>query len=158
MYPVSSEGLNKETEDSIYFFTVPFEPLNNFSAHVVHIWDKDFLTSEHAFQWKKFSVEKPDIASKILSAKSPDAVKKISDTNKSKQPKDWHEKRIAVMEEILKAKLEQHEDVQDALKRTGKRKIIENSPVDNFWGIGSNKDGKNMLGEIWMKIRNGLYR
>jgi N-glycosidase YbiA len=156
MYPDSSEGLNKETEDSIYFFTVSFEPLNNWSAHLVHIWDKDFSTAEQAFQWKKFSVVAPQIANKILLAKSPYAVFKISSANKNKQPSDWSEKKLAVMEEILRAKTEQHEDVQDALRRTKNRIIIENSPVDSFWGIGQNGDGQSMLGNIWMKIRNEL--
>ncbi len=155
MYPDSSEGLNKETEDSIYFFTVSFEPLNNWSAHVIHIWGKDFYTSEHAFQWKKFSIVSPECANKILLAKSPYSVFKISFANKDKQPSDWSQKKIIVMEEILRAKLEQHEDVKDALKRTNGKRIIENSPVDNFWGIGPNKDGKSMLGNIWMKIRDG---
>jgi ribA/ribD-fused uncharacterized protein len=156
MYPVSSEGLNKETSEAIYFFTPAFFPFDNFSSHIVNIWGKVFQTSEHAFQWKKFSIVEPEIANQIFSAKSPEAAKKISDANKGKQPSDWHDKRIVVMEEILRAKLEQHEDVQDALKRTNGRRIIENSPVDSFWGVGSNQDGKNMLGEIWMKIRDNL--
>jgi ribA/ribD-fused uncharacterized protein len=156
MYPDSSEGLNKETEDRIYFFTVPFEPLNNWSAHSIHIWDKDFLTSEHAFQWKKFSIVAPEIANKILLAKSPYAVFKISSLNKDKKPSDWHNKKLAIMEEILRTKIKQHEDVQEAIKKTENRIIIENSPVDSFWGIGPNKDGQNMLGTLWMKIRVGI--
>lgn len=156
MYPDSSEGLNKETEDSIYFFTVSFEPLNNWSSHGVHIWDIDFPTSEHAFQWKKFSEIEPNIANEILTARSPYAVFKIAKANKDKKPKDWHERKVSIMEEILKAKFDQHEDVKDALKRTGDRKIIENSPVDSFWGIGLNKNGQNMLGNLWMKIRDRL--
>ncbi|MDQ5954732.1 MAG: hypothetical protein QG583_660 [Patescibacteria group bacterium] len=156
MYPDKSEGLNKETEDSIYFFTVSFEPLNNWSPHKVHIWDRDFPTSEHAFQWKKFSIEAPEVASEIFSAGSPFLVYKISRAHKDKQPQNWNENKVAVMEEILRAKFTQHEDVQDALKRTGKRKIIENSPIDSFWGIGPNNDGQSMLGNIWMKIRDGL--
>ena len=68
MYPDSSEGLNKETEDSIYFFTVPFEPLNNWSPHGIYIWDNYFPTSEHAFQWKKFYEVEPEIAKRIIAA------------------------------------------------------------------------------------------
>ncbi len=156
MYPDSSEGLNKETEDSIYFFTVPFEPLNNWSPHRVSIWGIDFPTSEHAFQWKKFSEIEPSIANEILSAGSPYAVFKISSLNKSKKPDNWAEIKLFIMEEILRAKNNQHEDVRDALKRTGDRTIVENSPVDDFWGIGPNKDGQNMLGNLWMKIRDRL--
>jgi len=156
MYPDSSEGLNKETEEGIYFFTVPFEPLNNWSPHRVFIWNIHFPTSEHAFQWRKFCEVEPEIAAKVLSAESLYAVSKISRANQDKQPIDWSEKKIDVMEEILREKLKQHEDVRFALEKTGKRKIIENSPFDNFWGIGPNRDGKSMLGTIWMKIRDNL--
>jgi ribA/ribD-fused uncharacterized protein len=154
MYPTSSEGLNKETSESVYFFTVPFEPLNNWSSHKVNIWNKSFPTSEHAFQWKKFHEVEPAIADKILNAESPYLVSKISDANKEKKPNNWAEIKLVVMEEILRTKLEQHEDVKDALKRTGDRRIVENSPVDSFWGSGPNNDGKSMLGNIWMKIRD----
>lgn len=154
MYPASSEGLNKETEEGIYFFTVPFEPLNNWSPHRVNIWNHIFPTSEHAFQWKKFNEVEPEIADKILNAGSPHIVSEITDSNRDKKPSNWAEIKLTVMEEILRAKLEQHKDVQDALKRTGSRRIVENSPVDDFWGIGPNKDGKSMLGNIWMKIRD----
>ena len=158
MYPASSNGLNKETENTVYFFTTAFHPLDNFSAHSIRLWGKDFPTAEHAFQWKKFSTNHPDIAAAILSAKSPHLVKEISNANKDKQPETWHKDKVGVMEEILRAKTEQHEDVQETLRKTGSRKIIENSPVDSFWGIGAEGNGKNVVGEIWMKIRDPLNR
>ena len=156
MYPISSEGLNKETEKAVYFFTTAFYPLDNFSAHTIHIWDQNFPTAEHAFQWKKFSVVRPDIAQKILEADSPHAVKEISDANKTGQPISWRDEKVATMEEILRAKAEQHEDVREILKKTGNREIIENSPVDSFWGIGPNNDGQNMVGKIWVKVRDSV--
>lgn len=55
MYPKSNKDLNKETDSAVYFFTPAFHPLDNFSAHVINIWGKEFPTAEHAFQWKKFS-------------------------------------------------------------------------------------------------------
>lgn len=155
MYPASSEGLNKETKTAVYFFTPAFYPLDNFSAHTVIIWDRAFPTVEHAFHWKKFFSVAPEIAAEILTANSPHLAKKIADANKTKTPADWRSVRVEVMEQILKAKTEQHEDVRDALKRTGKRAIIENSPVDDFWGIGPNGIGENIVGKIWMKIREG---
>ena len=60
------------------------------------------------------------------------------------------------MEEILKQKTKQHQDVQDALKKTGTREIVENSPVDDLWGAGPNGDGRNTMGKLWMKIRSSL--
>lgn len=156
MYPISSEGLNKETEKAVYFFTTAFYPLDNFSSHAIRIWDQNFPTAEHAFQWKKFSVVRPDISQKILEANSPDAVKGISDANKSEQPVTWKDEKVLVMEEILRAKAGQHEDVREILKKTSGREIVENSPVDSFWGIGPNNDGQNMVGKIWMKIRDSI--
>ena len=153
MYPASSEGLNKETTDAVYFFTPAFFPLDNFSAHTVSIWNITFPTVEHAFQWKKFSVSSPEIAAEVLAASSPHAVKIISDANKQKVPEAWYGERIAVMELLLEAKAAQHEDVREALHRTGDRNIIENSPVDDYWGIGPNQDGENMLGKLWMRVR-----
>ena len=157
MYPASSNGLNQETDDAVYFFTPAFHPLDNFSAHAVRLWGVAFPTVEHAFHWKKFSNDRPDIAAEILGAKSPQVAKEISNTNKANWSSTWHSEKVSVMEEILKAKAEQHEEVRDILKKTGSRQIIENSPVDNFWGIGPNKDGENMVGKIWMKIRDSKF-
>jgi hypothetical protein len=156
MYPSSSNGLNKETDEAVYFFTPVFYPLDNFSAHQVEIWGHKFPTAEHAFQWKKFSGGYPEISEQILAAGSPEAVKKISDANKALQPITWKDEKVGVMEEILMAKAEQNEDVREALKRSARRRIIENSPVDGFWGIGPNGDGQNMVGKIWMKVRDNL--
>jgi len=154
MYPISDKGLNREDEKSVYFFTSAYHPLDNFSAHSISIWNRNFPTAEHAFQWKKFSDIKPDIAEKILEAKSPHLVKEISIVNKDLVSKDWHNIKLGVMEEILKAKAKQHEDVREVLRKTGRKTIVENSPVDSFWGIGPDEKGENMLGKIWMKIRD----
>lgn len=156
MYPDTDEQLNCATDDTVYFFTPAFHPLDNFSAHAVELWGMLFPTSEHAYQWKKFSSNRSDIAEQILLARSPDAVKMISDPNISNQPEDWNEHRVAVMEEVLRAKAQQHQDVRDVLKKTGSRTIVENSPVDNFWGCGSDGQGENLIGKLWMKIRDEL--
>ena len=42
--------------------------------------------------------------------------------------------------------------------QTGKRKIIEDSPKDNFWGWGGKRNGKNELGKIWMKLRDEIIK
>lgn len=64
----------------------------------------------------------------------------------------WHEIKVAIMEDILLEKTRQHEKVRRVLKNIGDRTVIENSPTDNFWGIGPDGNGQNMLGKIWMKI------
>lgn len=158
MYPDPNLHLNYETDDTVYFFTGAFYPFDNFSAHSLVIWGRTFPTLEHAFQWKKFSVSHPEIAESIFQATSPDAVKKISDAHKPDVLPSWDGERVEVMEFLLRIKIEQHEDVQEMLKKTGSKMIVENSPVDSFWGCGPNKDGKNVVGNLWIKIRNELIK
>jgi ribA/ribD-fused uncharacterized protein len=152
MYPNSSKNLNRETKKQIFFFTSAFYPLDNYSAHSINIWNKTFPTAEHAYHWKKF-VHEMDIAEKIYLAPSPEVAKQVADKNKSKMSADWHDIKRDVMKEILKAKTAQHKDVREVLHRTSGREIIENSPVDSFWGSGKDGNGRNEIGKIWMEIR-----
>lgn len=145
---------NKETKDAIYFYTPIFYALDNFSAHIVEIWGKKFQTSEHAYQWKKFGDSNPEIADAIFAATSPNAVKKISDAHKSDVSSEFHAIKIKIMEEILRAKADQHEKVRKLLKESGTKTIVENSPIDSFWGVGPDGNGENALGKLWMKIRD----
>ncbi len=62
------------------------------------------------------------------------------------------------MFEIVRAKAQQHEDVRDMLMVTGNKKIVENSPVDNFWGCGQGGKGENQMGKILMKVRSEAGR
>lgn len=158
MYPDSSKNLNKETAKAVYFFTTAFAPLDNFSAHKINIWGREFATVEHAYQWKKFVDVSKNVADKIFDAKSPEEAKNIADKNKTKVAGDWYDKRVVIMREILLEKFRQHKDVKEILKKTKNRLIIENSPVDDFWGISKNGRGQNMIGKIWMEIRDSRLK
>jgi N-glycosidase YbiA len=153
---MEQKDFNIETDEAIYFFTPRFYVFDNFSAYTVDIWGKRFLTSEHAYQWKKYSEDRPDLAEQILLATNPSQVKKIADDNRDAVPVGFHDIKLQIMEEILRAKLNQHEKVRERLLETGDREIIENSPVDSFWGIGPNGNGENQVGKIWMKLRDEL--
>jgi N-glycosidase YbiA len=154
MKPTLKNDYNKETEDAIYFYTPDYYVFDNFSAYTVEIWGKEFKTAEHAYQWKKFVDTHPEIAEEIYAAKSPSEVKKISDQYNYSVASEFHEHKLAIMEEIIRAKYHQHEKVQRMLATSGTKNIIENSPSDSFWGIGPDESGQNMLGKLWMKIRD----
>jgi ribA/ribD-fused uncharacterized protein len=156
MYPDSDKDLNKETNKEIYFFTPAFHPLDNFSAHSIKVWGHNFPTVEHAFHWKKFSKIDSRIARQILMAKSPYIVKQISEKNKNIVPESWHKEKLSVMKKLLTLKTRQHIDVQMILRKTKNKDLIENSPVDSFWGIGPKNNGQNIVGKIWMEIRDSI--
>ena len=148
------DNTNRETEDAIYFYTPQFYALDNFSPYTVSIWNNTFPTAEHAFQWKKFEAARPDIAQKILQSSNPDIAKRIAKEHKPDRTANWGEIKVGVMEEILRAKFAQHAEVREIVAQTGSRVIYENSANDDFWGIGSSGAGKNLMGVLWMKIRD----
>jgi len=113
-------------------------------------------TSEHAYQAAKFLENNPEIAEQIASARSAHDAKKISEKYQDNVPADWHSRKTVVMEDICRQKLQQHAYIQKKLLETGKKEIVEDSPKDDFWGWGPNRDGKNELGKVWMKLRDAM--
>lgn len=155
MYPSSDLKLTYETEDTIYFFSGSFDPLNNFSAHTVTVWGKTFRTVEHAFHWKKFEMTEPKIAQEVMQAGSPWLAKKLSRISDNRR-KDWQDIKVEIMFELVSAKVAQHQDVREMLIATNGKAIVENSPVDSFWGCGKDGKGENQMGKILMRVRQGL--
>jgi len=66
--------------------------------------------------------------------------------------KDWEEKKIQYMYEVLKLKFNQHPNIKNKLLNTGLRPLIKVS-LDTFWGDGMNGQGKNTHGKILYKLR-----
>lgn len=156
MYPGSDKNYSYETDDVVYFFSNAFDPLNNWSAHQVKVWDILFTTVEHAYHYRKFDQTAPQVAQEILAAPSPWAAMQIERRHNEKRRKDWQAAKVGIMTEIIRAKVKQNQDVCDCLLKTGTKQIIENSPWDSFWGIGEDGKGKNVMGYIFMQIRKEL--
>ena len=152
------QGTNGETKEAVYFYTPKHYVLDNFSAYQVNIWGKTFATAEHAYQWKKYLISDPELAAEIFFAKSPYEVKKLADAHKEEVSEEFREEKVTIMEQILRAKAQQHLKVRETLLESGDKDIVENSPTDSFWGIGPNGTGNNTLGNLWMKIREGIQK
>ncbi len=138
---------------AINFYTHPYYALDNFSAHAIEYEGKLYPTSEHAYQAAKISDE--SAREEIRSARSPLEAKHLA--NEVYRHFRIHRDeaaKIALMEDILRAKFAQHAEVQDALKRSGTEKIVEDSPTDYFWGEGADGTGRDELGKLWIKIRS----
>ena len=70
----------------------------------------------------------------------------------------WDERKLAVMEDILRAKFTQHPGLARKLKDTGSAVLINGiSGKDRFWGRDLYTDqGENHLGRLLMKLRSEL--
>jgi N-glycosidase YbiA len=137
----------------IKFYTPRFYVFNNFSAHAIEFSGKLYPTCEHAYQAAKCT--DPGGQEAIRNARSPLEAKRLAnETYRAARDPDWGSKKLAVVEQILRAKLAQHSEAQEALRESGNEYIVEDSPTDYFWGAGADGSGKNMLGKLWMKIRD----
>jgi len=149
-------GDSKNKENLILFYERGFYVFSNFSSFAVDWRGKVRMTSEHAYQVARFDDE--DIINEIFQARSAHDSKKLAQKYKEQQFKNWDEIKVSIMKEIVRAKLQQHAYIQKLLKKTEDRDIIEDSPKDEFWGWGPNKDGRNELGKIWMELREEQNR
>lgn len=69
---------------------------------------------------------------------------------------DWDDVKYSVMKEVLTAKFTQCHDLRKELLATGDEELVEDSPVDYYWGCGADGTGKNMLGKLLMELREEL--
>lgn len=148
--------LAQNIDEFIGFYAREFSCLDNFSAFKFIYNGKEYPTIEHAYQSLKFIDTYPEIEEQIRNCNSPYEAKKIADENIDKVHLSWHDKKVQIMEELLRAKMEQNPIVKKKLLQTKDYIICEDSPVDAFWGIGPNKDGQNVMGKLWMKIRDDI--
>lgn len=148
--------LGEKFEDVIGFYPREFYCLDNFSSFKVEYDGYLYSSNEEAYQTLGFIESAPEIAEQIKRSHSAHEAQKIAYANKDKRRKDWDNIKLAVMEELLRAKVEQNPYVKKKLLETMDYIIVEDSPKDNYWGWGENRDGENHLGKLWMKIRNEL--
>jgi len=140
----------------IAFYEREYYCFSNFSSFAVEWRGRLWQTSEHAYQAAKFLESKPELAEEITTARSAHDAFKIAQAHADEVPKAFHETKVALMEDLCRHKLEQHPYIQKKLRETEEKQIVEDSPKDAFWGWGPNRDGRNELGKVWMRLREAL--
>lgn len=120
------------------------------------IWEGEkWKSSEHIYQSMKTT--KIDEKNFIRMQPTPGKSKRMS--KKITLRKDWNQVKVKIMKEILFQKFTQNLELMKKLKETDDSILIEgNTWHDNFWGICecekcSKKEGKNILGNLLMEIR-----
>lgn len=140
--------------DPIFFYEHEHYMFSNFSSFAIEWKGSLYMTSEHAYHTEKF--EDHGLKEKIRNATSAYGAFILAKENKDSYRKDWDLVKLGIMKEILRTKVEQHPYIRKKLLESGDREIIEDSPVDDFWGWGPNKNGMNHLGKLWMEIREEM--
>jgi ribA/ribD-fused uncharacterized protein len=145
---------------TIYFYKAdqPYGCFSNFSAHSVELAGRSWLTAEHYYQAQKFLGSDRDLFDRIHAAPTPEAAAKLGRSHTHAYRPDWEQSKLAVMGEVVRDKFQRHRDIQQILIATGDCLLIEDSPVDYFWGCGADRTGANHLGQILMCVRDELRR
>lgn len=108
-----------------------------------------YKTVEHAYQSLRAL---PQARLAIMAARSPLDAWREGQKAKAKGVIDLSCDKYALMERLCRAKLVQHPDIQTLLKGSGTRPLLK-VHTDSDWGTGDDGNGKNSMGEIWMKLR-----
>lgn len=157
-------------------FRGPFEFLSNFYKAPFILWDVQFPTSEHAYQWSKtldpihreyilwnYELWNPTAIFAPIPFGTP---RKPTTAGQSKRRgkevsirTDWEEVRYGLMFEVLTAKFEQNPTLMVQLKSLSECWLIEgNIWHDNVWGScfcpKCGNKGQNLLGNALMSLRD----
>ncbi|KZT64791.1 DUF1768-domain-containing protein [Daedalea quercina L-15889] len=148
--------LNPTSSVLFYHRHEPYYEFTNFAPYPIRWNGHTYPSAEHLFQAHKFMTTRPDTADLIRQLPSPRAALEEAGRRRKQQRADWFEINVSVMDRILEAKFTQHSALRDLLLRTGNCELIEDSPVDSFWGWGHDHRGRNELGKALMRLRDKL--
>jgi len=125
--------------------------LSNFWEAPVSYQGLTYGSNEAAFQAQKCILPEEKIAFTHL---RPSDAKKAG--RRVQLRPDWEAVKLEIMEELVRAKFAQNEELRLLLLATGDQELLEgNTWNDTFWGVHlKNHRGENHLGKILMKIRD----
>ncbi len=150
-----ANSYSEEVTDPVLFYCGEFGYcFSNFSAFAVAWNNREWQTSEHAFQAAGF--DDSVIIEEIASARSAHDALKLAKAHKDKLRPTWEGEKREVMKDICRHKLHQHPYIEKTLRATKDVRLVEDSPKDSCWGRGEDWKGNNWLGEIWMELRSEL--
>lgn len=144
--------MSEKFDEVIGFYPREFYPLDNFSSFKVKVNGYLYSSLEEAFQSMLFLADHKEISEQIKNSYSAHEAQKIMHENINKV-KYSNKEKLVLMEKLLRLKIEQNPYVLKKLLETENYTIVEDSPKDNYWGCGINREGENNLGKLWMKLR-----
>jgi hypothetical protein len=133
-----------------------FSEFSNFSPHGIEMDGLWYPTIEHYFQAQKF--HDAEYREKIRLARTAKDSKTLGRSRRIPIRTDWEEVKDEIMFEACLKKFQTHKTLKDLLLSTGDEELIENAPMDYYWGCGRTKTGQNKLGRILMRVREQLRK
>ena len=141
---------------SIKFYNLKesYGNFNNFAKFPFKFEENTWQTSEHFYQASKF--EGTEHFYTIRDAKTPREAFNLGNNKYLSIRKDWELVKNSIMKTALRLKFFSNKELKNLLISTNEQEIIENSPIDSYWGSGPDEKGKNFLGKLLMEVRDEL--
>lgn len=144
-------------------FQSSISPLSNLFPCQIKVEGQTFKSVEHAYQYAKCMHHGlPHKAHEIKD--QPTAYKAMSLGKDTPENVDWLNKRIEVLEKLVRYKEDQIPVFREMLRKTSNNRLVENS-WSHFWGSGCNfladviwdgtYKGQNNFGRILERVRDG---
>ncbi|MFA6609070.1 MAG: NADAR family protein [Candidatus Paceibacterota bacterium] len=132
----------------------PHGYMSNFYRSRIFLNGKWWNTVEHYYQaMKTVFVDEQEM---VRFAKTPRIARELGQTVTFRDHFD--KDKYHVMKDAVLAKFVQHRELREQLLATNDEVLIEDSPVDYYWGCGADGTGQNMLGKVLMEVRTELRR
>ena len=128
--------------------------LANYSNHGFTKNGIFYKTVEHYYQSEKF--DDPEIKNKIINADTPKEASNIGRDRNLKRIDDFKSIKNQVMFDGILEKFRQNRDIAYKLIETRNKKIAEATIDEYYWGIGKDKSGKNVIGDILVRVRERI--
>lgn len=130
--------------------------LANYSNHGFTKNGIFYKTVEHYYQSEKF--DDPEIKKRIINAPTPKEASNIGRDRSNIRKENFKEIKNQVMFDGILEKFRQNRDITYKLIETRNKKIAEATIDEYYWGIGKDKSGKNVIGDILVKVRERIKR
>lgn len=174
MMTLSQEAVVIPPDNRILYFgrdRAAFRFLSHFHPSQIVLDDATWPTVEHYYQAQKSP--NPEYRAAIRAARHPGQAKRLAapptaprrfsknswfKKNGIAPRADWSEVKLDIMRRADRAKYAQNGDLAALLIATGTAELVEDSPLEPFWGSGPDGQGLNWAGRILMEIRDEYRR
>ena len=132
----------------------PFGCFSNYDKTAFTYKGRLWKSVEHAYQAQKtLDLEEYEL---VFNAARPNDARNLG--QKVTMRKDFDNIKYNIMYECCLAKFSQNENLKEILLSTENHELVEDSPIDYFWGCGANNTGLNNLGKVLMEVRTDLKK
>ncbi len=130
--------------------------LANYSNH--GFWKNGvfYKTVEHYYQSEKF--DNPEVKQRIIDAETPKDASNIGRDRGNARANMFTARKIQIMYQGVLEKFRQNRDIAYKLIETRNEMIAEATVDEYYWGIGKDKSGVNIFGNILVHVRERIKR